>query len=122
MTQDRPLIGEAVVLQLDEVPVGAEDVAVGSGGRARAIALPRDELHPDLGGQASGEAQQALGVLGEQLLVHPGAVIEALEVGLGDELEEVAVARLVLGEQGQVVVLLLATHPVCGRTVDPGAT
>ena len=107
VAQDRALIGEAVVLQLDEVPVGAEDVAVGRGRRARAIPLPRDELHPDLGGQAPGQAQQALGVLGQQLLVHPGAVIEALEVGLGDELEEVAVAGLVLGEQGQVVVLLL---------------
>ena len=40
---------------------------------------------------------------GEQLLVHPRAVVEALEVGGGGELQQVAVAGLVLGEQREVV-------------------
>jgi hypothetical protein len=50
-------------------------------------------------------------------------VIEALEVGLGDELEEVAVAGLVLGEQGQVVYFLrlarCAVEPRSGGDVGP---
>jgi hypothetical protein len=46
-------------------------------------------------------------VLREQLLVHPGAVVEALEVRRRHELQEVPVAGLVPCEQRQMVVLLL---------------
>ena len=56
----------------------------------------------------------------QELLVHPRAVVEALEVGGGGELEEVAVAGLVLGEQGQVVgeaLLRVLLEPRVGRDV-----
>jgi hypothetical protein len=58
---------------------------------------------------------------GQQLLVHPRPVVEALEVGRRHELEQVAVPGLVLGEQGEVVVLLLALPGVRSNR-EPGAT
>ena len=45
-------------------------------------------------------------VLFEQVVVDAGVVVEAVDVGLGDEAHEVVVAREVLGEQDQVVALL----------------
>ena len=61
-------------------------------------------------------------MLGHQLLVHARPVVEALQVRGRDEPQEVAVARLVVGEQCQVVVLLLvltgvAIEPRAGRHV-----
>ena len=72
--------------------------------------------------QAAREADEALGVLGQQLLVDPGPVVEALEVRVGDQLQQVPVARLVLGEEREVAVLLLVLPGRRGRTASPGAT
>ena len=49
-------------------------------------------------------------MLFEQGAVHAGLVIEALHVRLGDKLDEVAVAGLVLGQDGQVVGGFLLRH------------
>jgi len=57
-------------------------------------------------------------MLGHQLLVHAWAVVEALEVGRGDELEEVAVPGFVPGQEREVVVLLLA---LAGVAIEPRA-
>ena len=57
-------------------------------------------------------------MLGHELLVHAWAVVEALEVGRGHELEQVAVPGLVPGEQREVVVLLLA---LAGVAIEPRA-
>jgi hypothetical protein len=57
-------------------------------------------------------------VLRQQLLVHARAVVEALEVRGGDELQEIPVSPLVAGEEGEVVVLLLV---LAGLAVEPRA-
>ena len=116
--QDRPLIGEAVILHLDEVAVGSEDVAILPRGGQRARLLAGEQLDPDLGGQAARQADDALGMLGQELLVHAGPVVEALEVGLRDELQQVAIAGLVPRQERQVVVLLLA---LTGVAIEPRA-
>jgi len=46
-------------------------------------------------------------VLGEQLDVHPGLVVVAVEERLGRELQQVAVPRRVLGQQDHVIPLVL---------------
>src|SRR5205814_2153560 len=53
--------------------------------------------------------------------VDPGLVVVALEVGAGGELDEVLVARLVLGQCGEVVVELLAALGVATGVVDATA-
>ncbi|MBA7675796.1 hypothetical protein ES703_84034 [subsurface metagenome] len=44
----------------------------------------------------------------QKLLIHAGTVIKTLQVRLGGELDEVAVTGLVLGQQNEVVVALVA--------------
>ncbi len=55
-----------------------------------------------------GEDEQAVGVLREELAVDARLVVEALEVRLRDELDEILVARAVAHEDRQVVGALVA--------------
>ena len=114
--QDLLLLTDPVVLELDEVVVGPEDVAVLGGGLARAVVLAVQQLLRELRTQAAREADDAFGVFGHELLVHARPVVEALEVGVAHQLQQVAVPGLVLGEQGEVVVLLLA---LAGVAIEP---
>ena len=118
LRDDRSLVRQPMVLQLHEVAVRPEDVPVLPRRARGPVPLPGDEGDPDLGREASREADDPLRVLGEQGLVHPRAVVEALEVGLRHEPEQVAVPGLVLGQERQVVVLLLA---LAGGPVEPRA-
>ena len=113
------LIGEAVRLDLREVVVAAEDVRVPAGDLERLPLLPGEEQARHLGVEAPGQDQEALRVLGQELLVHPRLVVEPLEVPLRDELDEVAVARLVPDEGGDVVRALVL--PVDRGALEPAA-
>ena len=104
--QHASLVGDAVVLQLHEEAVRAEDVAVAPGRFLGPSILTGEEQRRQLARQTTREADHALRMLGEQLLVHPRPVVEALEVCRGHELQQVPVAGLVLGEEREVVVLL----------------
>jgi len=68
--------------------------------------------------QAAGGGDEALGVLLEQLPVHPRLVVVALHEGEARELDEVLVTGLVLGQQREVVVELLAALGVATGVVD----
>ena len=57
----------------------------------------------------------------EELPVEAGLVVVALEVGRRRELEQVAVALIGLGQEGQVVVELLAPARVAAGVVDLAA-
>ena len=54
--------------------------------------------------QAGGHADEPFGVLVEQVHVDARLVIEAVEIGGGDQVDEVAIALLVFAQQHQVVV------------------
>ena len=43
-------------------------------------------------------------ISGEQFLVHPGFVVETFEVGEGQELEQILIARIVLSQENDVMV------------------
>ena len=62
-----------------------------------------------LTGRTAREHDDALAqvAVGDQLPVDAGTVVVTIKVGVGDQLEEVAVAGLVLGEHRQVVRLLV---------------
>jgi hypothetical protein len=62
----------------------------------------------DLALEAGRERDDPLAVPAQQLLVDPRLVVEAFEVGLRGQLDEVAVAGLAGGEQHQVVAAPLA--------------
>ena len=58
-----------------------------------------------LAAQAAGEADEALGVFGEETLADARLAIKAVQGGLGGDADQVPVALLVFGEHEQVVVL-----------------
>ena len=100
--------------------VAVEDVAVPRRELERVVAAAVHQVAVHLAGVAAGERDDARAVLAEQLAVHAGLVVVALEVRLGDELEQVAIALLVPGEHRQVVGRLLLRARASGGC--PGAT
>ena len=117
-----PLLGDAVVLELEEEVVLAEDVAVLAGEPARALPVVDLERPRDLAAEARGEPDEALAVLGEVLAVDARLVVVAVDVGVGDEPAQVLVAGHVLREEDQVeglgvgLALLLASSTAGRRT------
>jgi hypothetical protein len=113
------LLGDAVVLDLDEEVVLAEDVLeAGRLGDGVLHVSPHQRLQ-DVAAQAAGGGDEPGGVLGQGLPVDPGLVVVALHEGPAGQLDEVLVALVGLRQQQQVVVELLATVGVAARVVDP---
>jgi len=101
---DVALLGDAVVLEFDEVVFAAEDLDVAGAGGVGLLLAVAHEVLADLGGEAAGEADQTLGVFREGGEVGAGLVVETLQVGVGDQLEEVLVALEILGQDAEVEV------------------
>ena len=100
---DRGLLGHPVVLDLQEVVVGSEDLQVLARHPLGQVQVAAQDGLGKLAADAPGEADQPLTVRGEQLLVDARLVVVALEVGDGGELDQVGVAGVVTGEQDQMV-------------------
>ena len=112
------LLGQAVILELDEEVALPEDVLEPGGqglGLDAVVGQQRLEHDPS---EAPGGGDESGGVLLEELPVEPGLVVVALEVGGGRQLEQVLVALGGLGQQGEVVVELLPTGHVATGVVD----
>src|SRR5207247_1485656 len=81
---------------LHEVVVSADDLLVPARDLLRLLRLALAEKARDFRVEAPREDDEPVGVLGEELPVHPGLVVEAFEVGLRDQLDEVLVADAML--------------------------
>ena len=103
---DLALDADAVVHQLAEEVVPAEDVPVVGGGLARVVepVLLQQPLH--LAGRAAGGGDDPGAVGLQQLPVHPGLVVVALQRGQAGQPEQVVHALGVLGQQRHVGVHL----------------
>ena len=101
------LLGYGVLLDLQEIVVLAEDVAVFGGGADGIVQTVLADEVGHLAAQAAGEGDEALMVLGQQVLVHARLVVEAFQVRLAGELEQVLVAGPVRRQQDQVKVLVM---------------
>ena len=112
---------QAVVLQLDEEVVAPEDVLQPRRLLECARAVTAEQRLENVAAEAPGGRDEPVVVLGEELPIQPGLVVVPLEERLARELDQVAVADLVLGQQGQVVVELLAPLRVTARVVDAAA-
>ena len=121
------LLLDPVRLDFHKVEILAEHFLVPARRLARLGLVTRGELTAHLGVEAAREHEEAVGVLGEQLVVHSRLVVEAFEVGLGDELDQVAIARLVSHENRGVArtlvaaVLARALEAATRRDVELGA-
>ena len=124
---DARLLRDAVGLDLHIVVIAPEDLLVPARRLLRLLEIAARQRPRDLGVQAAGEHEQAVGVPGQQLAVHARLVIEALEVRLRDELDEVLVAGEVAHEDREVVgafiapVLRAALRVLARRHVELGA-
>jgi len=97
-----PLLGDPVVLDLDEVVLAAEDVDKAGRGLARVLPALVQQVLRHQRCEASREPDEAPGVPGQGLQVRPRLVVEPLQVGVADELQEVLVAADVAREEPQV--------------------
>jgi hypothetical protein len=95
---------EAVVLNLEEEIVLAEELAVVVGEAFGFVAFFVEDGFVNVAAEAGGEADEAFGVLGEEVFIDAGLVVEAFEAGGGNEVDEVAIAFLVFAEEDEVVV------------------
>ena len=110
---------QAVVLQLDEEVVAAEDLLQPAGLLQCALLVTLQQGLEHVPTEAAGRGDEPLVVLGQQVPVQAGLVVVTLEERLAGELDEVAVAGVALGQEGQVVVELLAALGVAAGVVDP---
>ena len=113
------LFRQAVVLQLQEEAILAEDVAVLAGELAGQLPVVGFERLRDLAAEAGGQPDQPLTVAGEMVAIDARLVIVAVDVGVGDEPAEVPVADEILGQQDQmeglgVGLALLVGHRPAG--------
>ena len=101
---DALLFRQPLVLDLEIEVSFAEDVVVTGGSFARGIILPFCQPLGNLTLQARGKSDQALRMLGEKFLADARLVIEAVQRRLGNNLDQVAIALIVLGQHDEVVV------------------
>ena len=112
------LLGQAVVLNLDEVVV-SEQLAVPQQPRPRVVLAPLHQQLLHFGAQAAGKGDDAFVVLLKQLVVDARLVVVALGVAAAAQAAEVLVALEVAGEQRQVKDALFPV--LSAAAVSPGA-
>ena len=100
---DLLLLAHPVVLQLDEEPVGTEDVEVRLGHLLGGGVIDPQQLLRHFAADAAAGADQPVGKLAQRGLVNPRLVVEPLEVADAGELHQVAVAGQVHRQQQQVI-------------------
>ena len=116
---DLQLLGQPVVLQLDEERVAPEDRLEALDVLLRELVVALEDRLRHRAAEAAGGADEALVVLLEQVEVDARLLEEAVEVRARRHLDEVLVALRGLGEQGEVVdVVLVAPRPVVARRGD----
>ena len=119
------LLGQAVILDLEEIIVLAEDVDVLAHERVGLVKIARDQRARHFAGDAGRQADDALVIFAQQLVVDARLVIKALDVCIRHELHEVAIAFLIFREQDQMIILH-AVHfgaflPIARRDIDLAA-
>ena len=102
---DAPLDVEAVIHQFEEEVLRSEDLAPPRCGFQRLALVSESQPGLHLARRAPGGGDDALGVLGDHLGIHPRPLAElALERGQRGELEQIAQPGGALGDHGHVRV------------------
>jgi hypothetical protein len=94
---------EALILNFEEEIGFAEEVAEAVGRAAGVVEAIVEEGFVDFAAEAGGEADEAAGVLGEEVVINARAVVEAFKEAGGDELDEIAVAVFGFAEEEEVI-------------------
>ena len=116
---DLRLLGNAVILEFEVKIFRAEGLLEPVDRLTRLLGLVLVDVFGNLARQTARKNDQSLLVRGEDLLVDPGFVIIALQMRLGDQLDEILVAGFILGEEHEVIVHIPASAG--GFLVEPAA-
>ncbi len=121
---DLPLLGQVVGLHL-QVEAVREELRVLPGGFATLGHALAQQTTRHLPGQTRRQRDEPLAVARQQGLVHPRLVVEAMQMPGRHQLDQVLVARVVHGQQHQVVAdpgqIAVAVGVVRGRDIDLAA-
>ena len=90
-----------------EVVVLAEDPLVPGDGAVYALVVARQDSPRDLPCHTGGATDQPFVVALQHLVAHARLVVHALDVPRGDDLHQVLVALVILGQEDEVVVFLV---------------
>ena len=101
---DDPLLLDPVPLHLEEEVLRTEDVAIRRRRRERSPVLPVRQPFGHFPFQTAAQANQALRVRGQQILVDARLVIEPLRIAGGHELDQIVIALEVFSEEHEVVL------------------
>src|SRR5581483_6283231 len=112
---------DAVVLQLDEQLVAPEDLLELACLVQSGFEVAVDQRLQHVATEAAGGRDHAVAVVGEHLPVDLGLAVVALEEPPARELDQVAVAGVVLRQQREVVPRLLAALALTAGVVDLAA-
>ena len=127
--QDSALSFNSVIRNLEEEVTFAENVLIHRRGLQRLVVVSelslvalffrcvRGQELRHVPAKTAGGGNDALGELGEQLFIHSGLVVVALEITPRDEFHEVVVALLCLGHERHVVSNVVAP----ARAFEPAA-
>ena len=108
---------DAVVVHFQKEILRAEDVAKFRHALARFGQIVRLDRHVDFALEATAQSDQTGRMRREQFLVDPRFVMESVEVRRGNQLHQIAIAGLVLRQQGEMVSrVALIIRPVLDRS------
>ena len=112
LRQNDVVLFQPMVLQLDVIIAFSEQIPIPQGRGLGPLVVPGQNGLRHLTGQTGRQADQALVILFQQLLVHAGLGIKALHERCRDHLDQVFVASLILAQQDQMVVAVDLVHLV----------
>ena len=101
------LLGNAMIVQLDEEILCAENTAVFIDVSLRLRQIVGDERNVHIARQTTTQCDQAARVLPQQVLINARPVIKPIEVRNRDQLHEVAIPLLVARQKGQMAIITI---------------
>ena len=112
LRQNDVVLFQPMVLQFDVIIAFSEQIPIPQGRGLGPLVVPGQNGLRHLTGQTGRQADKALVILFQQLLVHAGLGIKALHERCRDHLDQVFVAGLILAQQDQMVVAVDLVHLV----------
>ena len=97
-------IGDSMVLNLKEEILSSKDVDILLDELFRALALTTQDRLRDLSRHAGAEADEALMILAQDVLVDARLVVHALCIGERDEFHQASISFLILRKKNQMIV------------------
>ena len=94
----------AVLLQLDEEVVLSENIDIFGNQLVRPVRLILNQSARYLARDAGGQADNALMVEAQKLLIHARLIVSSLNIRKGNELHEIPIPRIVLCQQNQMII------------------